>query len=119
MIKIKSNATYVYRCSGETILPGINFVKNEKFFDHPSVKTRVELGVLEVLDEVKTAKETKKENSLLEYFLNLNVRKFTTEIKSIYNLALLEEILKRDERMSVQKACEEQIKKLKGPEDAQ
>lgn len=119
MIKLQSNATYVFRCCGETVLPGVNFIKSKDFLNHPSVKARVEQGVFIVKAEVKQAPEKEgKEISLLDYFLALNVRDFTAEIKSIYNVALLEEIQKRDHRDSVKKACEAQLKKIKGSEDA-
>lgn len=119
MIKLQSNATYVFKCCGETVLPGVNFIKSKDFLNHPSVKARLEQDVFVIKDEVKPEDESSsKEISLLDYFMNLNVRDFTAEIKSIFNVALLEEILKRDQRSSVKKACEDQLKKIKGSDDA-
>jgi hypothetical protein len=118
MIKLQSNATYVFRCCGEMVLPGVNFIKSQDFLNHPSVKSRLEQGVFIVKDEVKPAQKVGKEINILDYFMGLNVRDFTAEIKSIFNVQLLEEILKRDERLSVKKACEDQLKKIKGSDDA-
>lgn len=125
MIKVKSNATYVFRCSGVNILPGINYVDNDKFFDHPSVKGRIENGTFKVDEPLKKKAQEKasvkgKEISLADYFTTLNVRDLSAEIKQIFSIELLELIFESDNRATIKKACQDQLKKLvEGSEDVQ
>lgn len=117
MIKIKSNAAYVYRVSGNNFMPGVNFVKDDAFLKHPAVQSRIKLGLLEVLESDLDNVRTEEIEGGYE-FSGLNAKTLIAEIKEIYNHATLSSIIERDERVSVIDAAKKQLGKIKEEEES-
>lgn len=124
-MKVKSNATYVYRCMGVNILPGLNFVTEPSFFEHPAVKARFQSGVLEMVYDgagpeivYDASQHGQPKAERLPDFSGMNAKDLAKEIALIFDVNVLEKIKSSDNRVTVQKAVDDQILKIKGSDDA-
>ena len=106
-MKVKSFLQHIFVCSDENIMPGINYVKNPKFFEHPAVIARVKKGTLQVekgadaLDKKSPSLSQKSSKDLIE------------DMPEVNNLAALNE-LSQDPRTTVSIAAKEQLSKITG-----
>lgn len=118
-MKVHSHSSYVYRCCGINVMPGINHIDSKAFFEHPSVKARIEKGILELLESPPkmveaTAYRTEEQMNKDE---NVNGDQSTKillkEIKDIYDHDQLKTIIEQDDRSKVVDAAKKQLAKIK------
>ena len=102
-MRLKSNVEHVFRCMGINILPGINYVSNNKFFKHPAVKARIEEGMFEVEDKEIDLKEHSSKTA----------KQLIKDIPEMFDLKLLERIKAKESRATVIEAIDKQIKRIK------
>lgn len=103
-LKVKSNATHVFRCSGINILPGVNYIESDKFATHPSVIARVKAGLL-VVEECLPEQQ--------KDFASITAKDLIKDIKDILDVKVLENIKQNEKRVSVIQAVDAQIALIK------
>lgn len=123
-MKLKSNATYVFKIGNKFIVPGFNILNKEeekKLMAHSSVVWRIEKGVFEIDQEKKPAKKAAKKAAKKEDFVagleELTAKEFSKEVVEIFDIALLEKIIRTDSRVTVQRAAQAQLDKLRGEDE--
>lgn len=86
------------------IIPGINEMPNnvyDKFKEHPSVKSRMQDGTIQIIDEQKVVSE-RTESEIIE------------NMSRIFDTKLLRKIIKEDKRESVVNAAKAQLETIVG-----
>lgn len=86
------------------IMPGINELPNdvyEKFKQHPSVKSRIVDGIIQIIDEQKKVSE-RTEEEMVEHMAR------------IFDTKLLRKLIKEDKREAVVNAAKAQLETIVG-----
>lgn len=105
-IHIIDNSIFIY--------PGINFVKDDKkslLNKNASFKEQKKCGYVSIVDKSEGS-------SFYESISKLSAAKAKEVLKETYQIDLLRDVVDHDERSTVMKVAEDQIKELKRKPDA-
>lgn len=109
-LRVKSTATYVFRCCGVNIIPGVNFIESKLFLQHPTVQAAIQSKMLTVtpIDNDELTKD----------FGSMNAKALIKEIRQILDINVLMQIKQNETRASVLEILDLQINKITTHKDS-